>query len=99
MRKILSALSMLTALTITAQNPIIRDQFAADPTARVFNNKVYVYPSQYGCKKGNRAQHIYGKIKKICSKQSKQISYTNVILKRIYKGEFIRPILNNKNHS
>ena len=28
-----------------AQNPIIRDQFAADPTARVFNNKVYVYPS------------------------------------------------------
>ena len=45
MRKILSALSMLTALTITAQNPIIRDQFAADPTARVFNNKVYVYPS------------------------------------------------------
>lgn len=36
---------MLTALTITAQNPIIRDQFAADPTARVFNNKVYVYPS------------------------------------------------------
>ncbi len=45
MRKIISALSMLTALTITAQNPIIRDQFAADPTARVFNNKVYVYPS------------------------------------------------------
>ena len=36
---------MLTALTVTAQNPIIRDQFAADPTARVFNNKVYVYPS------------------------------------------------------
>ena len=28
-----------------AQNPIIRDQFSADPTARVFNNKVYVYPS------------------------------------------------------
>lgn len=32
-------------LWTTAQNPIIRDQFAADPTARVFNNKVYVYPS------------------------------------------------------
>ena len=28
-----------------AQNPIIRDQFTADPTARVFNNKVYLYPS------------------------------------------------------
>lgn len=32
-------------LFVSAQNPIIRDQFAADPTARVFNNKVYVYPS------------------------------------------------------
>jgi beta-xylosidase len=28
-----------------AQNPIIRDQYTADPTARVFNNKVYLYPS------------------------------------------------------
>jgi len=28
-----------------AQNPIVRDQFSADPTARVFNGKVYVYPS------------------------------------------------------
>ena len=32
-------------LLTQAQNPVIRDQFAADPTARVFNNKVYVYPS------------------------------------------------------
>lgn len=30
---------------LNAQNPIIRDQFTADPTARVFNGKVYVYPS------------------------------------------------------
>jgi hypothetical protein len=30
---------------MAAQNPIIRDQFTADPTARVFNNKVYLYPS------------------------------------------------------
>ncbi|RXG12020.1 carbohydrate binding protein with CBM6 domain [Leeuwenhoekiella aestuarii] len=30
---------------IWAQNPLIRDQYTADPTARVFNNKVYVYPS------------------------------------------------------
>lgn len=28
-----------------AQNPIIRNQFTADPTARVFGNKVYVFPS------------------------------------------------------
>lgn len=28
-----------------AQNPLISNQFTADPTARVFNNRVYVYPS------------------------------------------------------
>ena len=28
-----------------AQNPIIRNQFTADPTARVFNDKVYLFPS------------------------------------------------------
>ena len=28
-----------------AQNPLVMDQFTADPTARVFNGKVYVYPS------------------------------------------------------
>ena len=35
----------LTASAVQAQNPIIRDQFTADPTARVFNNKMYLYPS------------------------------------------------------
>ncbi|MDH6304687.1 oligosaccharide reducing-end xylanase [Parabacteroides sp. PF5-5] len=30
---------------IHAQNPIIRDQFTADPTARVFDGKMYVYSS------------------------------------------------------
>ena len=30
---------------LIAQNPIIQDQFAADPSARVFNGRVYVYPS------------------------------------------------------
>ena len=43
-------LFMLLALglgvnSLTAQNPIVRDQFTADPTARVFNGKVYVFPS------------------------------------------------------
>lgn len=28
-----------------AQNPIIRNQFSADPSARVFNGRVYVFPS------------------------------------------------------
>src|SRR6476661_1841847 len=28
-----------------AQNPIIRNQYSADPTARVFGNKVYLFPS------------------------------------------------------
>ncbi len=28
-----------------AQNPLIRDQFTADPTARVFEGRIYVYPS------------------------------------------------------
>ena len=45
MRKLLSFIFMGVPLFVSAQNPIIRDQFAADPTARVFNNKVYVYPS------------------------------------------------------
>ena len=44
-------LSMLATLIITvannlsAQNPIITDQFTADPAARVFEGRVYLYPS------------------------------------------------------
>lgn len=30
---------------LLAQNPIIRNQFSADPSARVFGDKVYLYPS------------------------------------------------------
>ena len=33
------------ALTAAAQNPIISSQFTADPTARLFNGRVYLYPS------------------------------------------------------
>ncbi len=33
------------AVTVKAQNPFIRNQFTADPTARVFGDRVYVYPS------------------------------------------------------
>ena len=30
---------------LTGTNPIITNQFSADPTARVFNGKIYLYPS------------------------------------------------------
>lgn len=39
------SLIVLFTNNVIAQNPIIRDQFTADPTARVFNGRVYVYPS------------------------------------------------------
>jgi len=42
---ILIALIIFVSHNLFAQNPIIRDQFSADPTARVFNGKVYLYPS------------------------------------------------------
>ena len=41
-------LLLITALLPTvlyAQNPVIRDIYSADPTARVFNGKVYLFPS------------------------------------------------------
>lgn len=40
-------LSFLTVLIsyAAAQNPLIRNQYSADPTARVFEGKVYIYPS------------------------------------------------------
>jgi len=42
---ILIALIIFVSVNSFAQNPIIRDQFSADPTARVFDGKVYLYPS------------------------------------------------------
>ncbi|MEO6734694.1 MAG: family 43 glycosylhydrolase [Ferruginibacter sp.] len=43
---ILGGLFSLLAVTGTyAQNPLITNQFTADPTARVFGDRVYVYPS------------------------------------------------------
>lgn len=42
---ILSVLMLTGITTLNAQNPIVRDQFSADPTGRVFNGKVYVFPS------------------------------------------------------
>ena len=37
--------SALLTSRLAAQNPVIRDQFTADPTARVFDGRLYLYPS------------------------------------------------------
>ncbi len=38
-------LAIFISVPAFSQNPLIMDQFTADPTARVFEGKVYVYPS------------------------------------------------------
>jgi len=38
-------LTLFTAQGVLAQNPIIRNQYSADPSARVFGDKVYIFPS------------------------------------------------------
>ena len=45
MKHIANTLLLCVSLSATAQNPIISGQFSADPTARVFNGKMYLYPS------------------------------------------------------
>jgi len=44
-KSLLLAVIVLISTNANSQNPIIRDQFSADPTARIFNGKVYLYPS------------------------------------------------------
>lgn len=39
------AVALLQSQVALATNPLITDQFSADPTARVFEGKIYVYPS------------------------------------------------------
>lgn len=45
MKHLIKLLLFAVPIIATAQNPIISNQFTADPTARVFNGKVYLYPS------------------------------------------------------
>ena len=45
MKKTLLLLLAALPMAMAAQNPIIRNLYTADPTARVFNGKVYLYPS------------------------------------------------------
>jgi len=42
---LIAAALLCSSNFLSAQNPIIRDQSSADPSARVFEGRVYVYPS------------------------------------------------------
>ena len=42
---LLGCLTIIVAGNLWAQNPIIRNQFSADPSARAFEGKIYLYPS------------------------------------------------------
>ncbi|MFY0607702.1 MAG: family 43 glycosylhydrolase [Cyclobacteriaceae bacterium] len=42
---LLTPLLLLFMLRLSAQNPLITHMYTADPTARVFDGKLYVYPS------------------------------------------------------
>ena len=44
-RTLLVSAALLVGVGLFAQNPIIKGQYSADPTARVFNGKVYLFPS------------------------------------------------------
>jgi len=45
LKKLTLLLLLGMPLATSAQNPIIRNQFSADPTARVFGDRIYLYPS------------------------------------------------------
>lgn len=45
MKLILAAASLISSMAVHAQNPIIHNQYTADPTARVFSGRVYLFPS------------------------------------------------------
>jgi len=63
MKKILQLVLFTTVtaqLQINAQNPLVTNQFTADPTARVFDGKLYVFPS------GDRVPPNDGKKYKFC---------------------------------
>ena len=44
-KSLIFVLTLIGVNNLSAQNPIVRNQFSADPTARVFNGKLYVFPS------------------------------------------------------
>ena len=44
-RILLASAALLLGVGLFAQNPIIKGQYNADPTARVFGDKVWLYAS------------------------------------------------------
>jgi len=42
---LLVVMIVVMANSLSAQNPIVRNQFSADPSARVFGDRVYLFPS------------------------------------------------------
>lgn len=49
MKKILSVFMVAMALkSVQAQNPIFRNMYTADPSARIFNDTLFLYPSHDG---------------------------------------------------
>ena len=42
LKSLLAAAFMFGFQFMWSQNPLVRDQYTADPTARVFNDKIYV---------------------------------------------------------
>jgi hypothetical protein len=42
---LLATATALLQSTAFATNPLIMDQFTADPTARIFDGRIYLYPS------------------------------------------------------
>lgn len=53
---IINLLIIVLCNKVYSQNPLIMDQFTADPTARVFEGKLYVYPSHDILAKENRGR-------------------------------------------
>jgi len=41
----IAAIILINISALYAQNPVVRDQFTADPTARVFGDRIYFFPS------------------------------------------------------
>ncbi|MEP6677461.1 MAG: family 43 glycosylhydrolase [Ferruginibacter sp.] len=68
------AISFLSTSAIIAQNPIIRNQYSADPSARVFGNKVYLFPSH-----DILAQQGKGRIGWFCMEDYHVFSSANLI--------------------
>lgn len=45
MRNLIFAILLLSAISLRAQNPLVQHKYTADPTARVFNDTLYIYTS------------------------------------------------------